>query len=145
VQVRHPRGPVFDFYGGCRGTPTTRELEKIETQHDDNETTIKRHGGTVGAQLDDGLSAWKLGVRRPGFEKLLERASIPGAGPHDGWPSRIWVSAPRSGVDARPGRVEVREQVRRQLEPGAAQLLRVRLERYALCRIDERPAPPSQT
>jgi hypothetical protein len=48
-------------------------------------------------------------------------------------------------VDARPGRVEVREQVRRQLEPGAAQLLRVRLERYALCRIDERPAPPSQT
>jgi hypothetical protein len=42
-----------------------QELEKIETQHGDNETTIKRHGGALGERLDDGLSAWKLGVRRP--------------------------------------------------------------------------------
>jgi site-specific DNA recombinase len=58
--------PVFD--------PSTRELEKIETQHSDNEATIARHGGTVGWYLDDGLSAWKAGVRRKDFEVLLERA-----------------------------------------------------------------------
>jgi hypothetical protein len=46
-----------------------QELEKIETQHGDNETTIKRHGGALGERLDDGLSAWKLGVRRPDFSR----------------------------------------------------------------------------
>jgi site-specific DNA recombinase len=70
-----PASPVFDSYGRLSWNPTTRELEKIETQHGDNETTIKRHGGAVGEKLDDGLSAWKIGVRRPGFERLLERAS----------------------------------------------------------------------
>jgi hypothetical protein len=38
-------------------------------------TTIKRHGGALGERLDDGLSAWKIGVRRPSFEKLHKRAS----------------------------------------------------------------------
>jgi hypothetical protein len=74
VQVRRPR-PVFDSYGRLSWNPTTRELEKIETQHGDNESTIKRHGGSLGERLDDGSSAWKIGVRRPGFERLLERAS----------------------------------------------------------------------
>jgi site-specific DNA recombinase len=70
-----PAAPVFDSYGRLSWNPTTRELEKIETQHGDNETTIKRHGRALGERLDDGLSAWKISVRRPGFEKLLERAS----------------------------------------------------------------------
>jgi DNA invertase Pin-like site-specific DNA recombinase len=65
---------VFDSYGRLSWNPTTRELEKIETQHGDNENTIKRHGGALGERLDDGLSAWKAGVHRPGFETLLERA-----------------------------------------------------------------------
>ena len=72
---QEPAAPVFDSYGWLSRNPTTRELEKIETQHGDNEKTIARHGGTVGERLDDGLSAWKLGVRRKGFETLLERAS----------------------------------------------------------------------
>src|SRR3954453_9334631 len=67
--------PVFDSYARLSWNPSTRELEKIDTQHDDNEATIGRHGGTSGLHLDDGLSAWKRNVRRPGFERLLERAS----------------------------------------------------------------------
>jgi site-specific DNA recombinase len=66
--------PVFDSYARLSWNPSTRELEKIETQHGDNDGTIVRHGGTVGRYLDDGLSAWKAGVRRTGFETLLERA-----------------------------------------------------------------------
>ena len=65
---------MFDSYARLSWNPSTRELEKIETQHEDNEATIARHGGTVGLYLDDGLSAWKAGVRRHDFEKLLERA-----------------------------------------------------------------------
>jgi hypothetical protein len=65
---------VFDSYGRLSWNPTTRELEKIETQHADNKKTIKRHGGVLGEPLDDGVTAWKTGVRRPGFETLLERA-----------------------------------------------------------------------
>jgi site-specific DNA recombinase len=65
---------VFDSYARLSWNPSTRELEKIETQHADNDTTITRHGGTVGRYLDDGLSAWKAGVRRKGFETLLDRA-----------------------------------------------------------------------
>jgi hypothetical protein len=30
-------------------------------------------GGTLGEPLSDGLSAWKKGVRRKGWERLLER------------------------------------------------------------------------
>jgi site-specific DNA recombinase len=66
--------PVFDSYARLSWNPSTRELEKIETQHGDNEATIARHGGTVGRYLDDGLWAWKAGVRRKDFETLLERA-----------------------------------------------------------------------
>src|SRR4051812_22890721 len=67
-------GPVFDSYARLSWNPSTRELEKIDTQHRDNEATIARHGGTVGRYLDDGLSAWKAGVRRKDFETLLDRA-----------------------------------------------------------------------
>ena len=66
--------PVFDSYARLSWNPSTRELEKIGTQHRDNEGTIARHGGVVGRYLDDGLSAWKAGVRRKDFETLLERA-----------------------------------------------------------------------
>jgi hypothetical protein len=48
-----------------------QELEKIETQHGYNETTIKRHGGALGERLDDGLSAWKLGVRRRSVQDVM--------------------------------------------------------------------------
>jgi site-specific DNA recombinase len=70
-----PTGPpVFDSYARLSWNPSTRELEKIDTQHADNDATILRHGGRAGLCLDDGLSAWKRDVRRPGFEQLLERA-----------------------------------------------------------------------
>ena len=52
---------VFDSYARLSWHPSTRELEKIDTQHRDNEATIARHGGAVGRYLDDGLSAWKAG------------------------------------------------------------------------------------
>jgi hypothetical protein len=55
---------MFDTYGRLSWNPTTRELEKIETQHADNKKTIKRHGGVLGDPLDGGVTAWKTGVRR---------------------------------------------------------------------------------
>jgi DNA invertase Pin-like site-specific DNA recombinase len=55
--------------------PETGELEKITTQWADNRKVIDRLGGELGVELSDGLSAWQVGVRRPDWEKLLERAS----------------------------------------------------------------------
>jgi site-specific DNA recombinase len=65
--------PVYDSYARLSWNPNTRELEKIETQLADNSRVIDRMGGTLGEPLSDGLSAWKRGVRRPGWERLLER------------------------------------------------------------------------
>lgn len=65
--------PVYDSYGRLSRVPETGELEKIETQHADNARVIERLGAVLGESLDDGLSAWRKGVRRPGWEKLLER------------------------------------------------------------------------
>ncbi len=53
--------------------PETGELEKIDVQWADNRKVIERVGAVLGEQLRDGLSAWKKGVRRPGWERLLER------------------------------------------------------------------------
>jgi site-specific DNA recombinase len=50
-------------------------LEKIEMQHADNDAVIARRGAVLGERLDDGLSAWKRTVRRPGWKKLLERVA----------------------------------------------------------------------
>jgi DNA invertase Pin-like site-specific DNA recombinase len=67
--------PVYDSYARLSWNPTTRELEKIEDQWSDNITVIDRLGGVLGEQLSDGLSAWKRNVRRPGWERLLERVA----------------------------------------------------------------------
>ncbi|MET7993090.1 recombinase family protein [Amycolatopsis sp. NPDC005232] len=64
---------VLDSYGRLSQVPETGELEKIETQHADNRKVIGRVGGTLGIELSDGLSAWKRGVRRKGWEALLAR------------------------------------------------------------------------
>ncbi|HEX5403157.1 MAG TPA: recombinase family protein [Pseudonocardiaceae bacterium] len=64
---------VLDSYGRLSRVPETGELEKIETQWEDNRKVIDRVGATLGEELEDGLSAWKRTVRRPGWEKLLER------------------------------------------------------------------------
>jgi len=64
---------VYDSYGRLSKAPDTGEFEKIETQWADNRTVIGRLGGVLGEELEDGLSAWKKGVRRPGWERLLER------------------------------------------------------------------------
>jgi DNA invertase Pin-like site-specific DNA recombinase len=70
-----PVVPVFDSYARLSKNPNTGEFEKIETQWADNRKVIDRLGGTLGKELDDGLSAWKKGVRRPGWAKLLERVA----------------------------------------------------------------------
>jgi len=72
---------VYDSYARLSRVPDTGELEKIETQWADNRRVIERLGGVLGTELDDGLSAWKKGVRRPGWELLLERVQ---AGVSDG-------------------------------------------------------------
>lgn len=65
--------PVYDSYARLSRVPETGELEKIETQLADNRKVIERLGGVLGEELSDGMSAWKRGVRRPGWERLLER------------------------------------------------------------------------
>jgi DNA invertase Pin-like site-specific DNA recombinase len=65
--------PVYDSYARLSKNPTTGEYEKIETQLSDNRLVIERLGGVLGRELEDGLSAWKRNVRRPGWEELLER------------------------------------------------------------------------
>jgi site-specific DNA recombinase len=72
---------VLDSYGRLSRVPETGELEKIETQWADNRKVIDRIGATLGEELKDGLSAWKRGVRRPGWEQLLTRVE---AGESDG-------------------------------------------------------------
>lgn len=67
--------PVYDSYARLSWNPNTRELEKIEDQLSDNLALIDRLSGELGEQLSDGLSAWKRNVRRPGWERLLERAA----------------------------------------------------------------------
>lgn len=67
--------PVFDSYARLSKNPNTGEFEKIETQWADNRMVIERLGGTLGQELDDGLSAWRKNVRRPGWAKLLERVA----------------------------------------------------------------------
>lgn len=64
---------VLDSYGRLSKVPETGELEKVETQHADNAKVIERAGGMLGMELSDGLSAWKRTVRRPGWERLLDR------------------------------------------------------------------------
>ncbi|MEV6899166.1 recombinase family protein [Amycolatopsis sp. NPDC051372] len=67
------RPVVLDSYGRLSRVPETGELEKIETQWADNRKVIDRVGATLGEELKDGLSAWKRSVRRPGWQRLLER------------------------------------------------------------------------
>lgn len=71
--TRQPGRLVLDSYGRLSRVPETGELEKIETQHADNAKVIKRVGAELGEELSDGLSAWKEGVRRPDWERLLQR------------------------------------------------------------------------
>lgn len=66
-------GGVYDSYARLSKAPDTGEYEKIETQFADNRRVIERLGGVLGEELEDGLSAWKRNVRRPGWEALLER------------------------------------------------------------------------
>lgn len=64
---------VLDSYGRLSKVPETGELEKVEDQHADNRKVIERVGGVLGLELSDGLSAWKRGVRRKDWERLLAR------------------------------------------------------------------------
>ncbi|WP_163511390.1 recombinase family protein [Fodinicola acaciae] len=65
--------PVLDSYGRLSKVPETGELEKVETQWADNRKVIERLGGVLGEELSDGMSAWRKGAKRPGWERLLER------------------------------------------------------------------------
>ena len=67
------RVPIYDSYARLSKNPNTGELEKIDDQWADNDTAIERMGGQLGLRLSDGLSAWKRSVRRPDWERLLER------------------------------------------------------------------------
>lgn len=67
------RQPVIDSYARLSWKLDAKELEKIDTQHADNATVIERSGGVAGELFEDGLSAWKKDVHRPGWERVLAR------------------------------------------------------------------------
>ena len=94
--------PVYDSYARLSKNPTTGEFEKIETQWADNQTVIDRLGGTLGKELDDGLSAWKRNVRRPGWEKAV------GLRPEQAVPRAVGHVCPTCGgvVLTTPGEAE---------------------------------------
>ncbi|MGH3797713.1 MAG: recombinase family protein [Pseudonocardiaceae bacterium] len=67
--------PVLDSYARLSRN-LSGKLEKVETQHTDNGGVITRLGGVLGEQIsDNSLSAWDPKVRRPGWERLLERVA----------------------------------------------------------------------
>lgn len=86
---------MYDSYARLSWNPTTRELDKIEDRLSDNQAAVNRMGGTLGEESSDGLSAWKRNVRRPGWERLLERVA---AGSRTG----SWCGIP-TGCSASPG------------------------------------------
>lgn len=92
--------PVYDSYARLSWNPNTRELEKIEPQWADNARVIDRMGGKLGEPLSDGLSAWKRGVRRPGWERLLERVE---SGESDG--IVVWHTDRGQSPNSRPCRI----------------------------------------
>lgn len=68
-----PSPPRVDIYARLSRNPDG-ELEKIETQVADCRKVAERNGWTVAeVHKDPSLSAWKRGVRRPGWENLLDR------------------------------------------------------------------------
>jgi len=76
------RPPVLDSYGRLSRVPEAGELEKIDTQWADNRKVVDRVGACPGGELTDGLSAWKRSVRRPGWQRLLERGGVGRVGWH---------------------------------------------------------------
>lgn len=67
--------PLLDSYARLSRNPSGK-LEKVETQHADNEQVIARMGGVLGERISDpSLSAWNPRVRRPGWERLLARVA----------------------------------------------------------------------
>ncbi len=65
--------PTVDIYARLSRNPDGR-LEKIDDQLADCRAVAERYGWGVGAEhVDNSLSAWKRGVRRPGWEALLDR------------------------------------------------------------------------
>jgi hypothetical protein len=67
------RRPVYDSYARLSLNPSGH-LEKIEDQHEDNLAVIESLGGVLGEKLtDNSLSAWKRGVYRKDWERLLSR------------------------------------------------------------------------
>lgn len=63
---------VMDLYARMSVGLDGKE-ENIEDQLVDMEATARRMGVTVGERFTDGKSAWKRGVRRPGWERLIDR------------------------------------------------------------------------
>lgn len=65
---------VVDLYARLSQCPTDGSLEKVDTQLEDCRAVAGRNGWTIGREhRDNSLSAWRRGVRRPGWEALLAR------------------------------------------------------------------------
>lgn len=66
--------PVLDVYGRISKNPETGELEKVDRQLLDCLQNVQRRHARLGEVLrDDGISAWRLNAKRPGWNDLVAR------------------------------------------------------------------------
>ncbi|MFN2383256.1 MAG: recombinase family protein [Gemmatimonadota bacterium] len=73
---------VVDLYARLSRSPSDDSLEKVDNQLADCRAVAARNGWVIGREhRDNSLSAWRRGVRRPGWEALLARVE---AGEVDG-------------------------------------------------------------
>lgn len=65
---------VVDLYARLSRCPEDGNLEVVDTQLADCRKVAQRNGWVIGQEhRDNSLSAWKRGVRRPGWEAMLAR------------------------------------------------------------------------
>ena len=66
--------PVLDVYGRISKDPETGETEKVDRQLlDCLQDMLRRHARLGEVLRDDGISAWRLNARRPGWNELVAR------------------------------------------------------------------------
>ena len=66
--------PLLDAYGRISRDPETGETEKVDRQLFDCLRDVQRRHARLGEVLrDDGISAWRLNAKRPGWNDLVAR------------------------------------------------------------------------
>ena len=74
IDPAYADAPVLDVYGRISKDPETGETEKVDRQLLDCLQNVRHRHARLGEVLrDDGISAWKVKARRPGWDELVGR------------------------------------------------------------------------